>query len=100
MGFFCARYIVILMCELCILEDRTNTYMDTSKFIILDCDTCFVPMAVWKDHTMEIYKHYSELMEKMLHKVAKKFYGNEYAYRIDKNQRAILDHLHWHARKA
>ena len=21
-------------------------------------------------------------------------------YRIDKNQRAILDHLHWHARKA
>tara|TARA_A100001515_G_C4460283_1_gene173386 strand:- start:177 stop:350 length:174 start_codon:yes stop_codon:yes gene_type:complete len=56
-------------------------------------------MAVWKEHTMVIPKEYSELMEKMLHKVAKKFYGNEYAYHIDKNQRKIPDHLHWHARK-
>ena len=43
---------------------------------------------------------YEELMESMLHKVAKKFYGNEYAYHIDKNQRKIPDHLHWHARKS
>ena len=74
--------------------------MDTKKFIILDCDSCLIPMAVWKEHTMVIPKEYSELMESMLHKVAKKFYGNEYAYHIDKNQRKIFDHLHWHARKA
>ena len=67
------------MCDLCILEDKTNTYMDTKKFIILDCDSCLVPMAVWKEHTMSIGKEYEELMESMLHKVAKKFYGNEYA---------------------
>jgi hypothetical protein len=55
-------------------------------------------MAVWKEHTMSIRKEYEELMESMLHKVAKEFYGNEYAYRIDKVQKAISDHLHWHAR--
>ena len=85
------------MCDLCKLERLTNVYMDGSKFIILDCDSCLVPMAVWKEHTMEIDKYYSELMERMLHKVAKKFYGNEYAYRIDKVQRKIPNHLHWHA---
>ncbi len=98
MGFFCAVILIKVMCELCILERKTNVYMDTKKFIILDCDTCFVPMAVWKEHTMSIRKEYEELMEKMLHKEAKKFYGNEYAYRIDKVQKAISDHLHWHAR--
>ena len=53
----------MVMCDLCILEDRTNTYMDTKKFIILDCDSCLVPMAVWKEHTMSIGKEYEELME-------------------------------------
>ena len=99
MGFFCAVILIKVMCDLCILKRKTNTYMDTKKFIILDCDTCHVPMAVWKEHTMEIDEHYSELMESMLHKVAKKFYENEYAYHIDKNQRKIPDHLHWHARR-
>ena len=99
MGFFCAVILIKVMCELCILERKTNVYMDTKKFIILDCDSCLIPMAVWKEHTMSIDKHYSELMESMLHKVAKKFYENEYAYHIDKNQRKIPDHLHWHARR-
>jgi len=96
-GFFCAVILIKVMCELCILEDRTNTYMDTKKFIILDCDSCYVPMAVWKEHTMSIRKEYEELMESMLHKVAKEFYKDK-PYFIDKKQNAIHDHLHWHVR--
>ena len=62
MGFFCAVILIKVMCDLCILKRKTNTYMDTKKFIILDCDSCLVPMAVWKEHTMEIDEHNSELM--------------------------------------
>ena len=48
------------MCQLCILEHKTKVYMDTKKFIILDCKDCHIPMAVWNDHTMSIDKYYEE----------------------------------------
>ena len=40
--------------------------MDTKKFIILDCDSCYVPMAVWKEHTMSIRKEYEQYMKKVV----------------------------------
>jgi len=86
------------MCQLCILEHKTKVYMDTKKFIILDCKDCHIPMAVWNEHTMCITKYYEELMESMLHIVARTFYQSE-EYYIDKEQRKIFDHLHWHVRK-
>ena len=85
------------MCDLCILEDKTNTYLETDKFIILDCDSCFIPMVVWKEHTMKIDSEDERLMEESLVKVAKQFYKHD-NFKIDKNQRAIPDHLHWHSR--
>ena len=42
-------------------------------------------------------EYYEELMESMLHIVARTFYQSE-EYYIDKKQRRIFDHLHWHAR--
>ena len=74
------------MCDLCILEDKTNTYLETDKFIILDCDSCFIPMVVWKEHTMTIDSEDERLMEESLIKVAKKFYKHD-NFKIDKNQR-------------
>ncbi len=89
-----------MSCDLCILEDRTNTYVETDEFIILDCDSCYVPMAVWKEHTMSISEENEKVMENALRESAIKHYENEYAWHIDKNQRAISDHLHWHARRS
>ena len=85
------------MCDLCKLERLTNVYMDGSKFIILECDSCLVPMVVWKEHTMSISKEYEKMMDNMSHRIGKEFY-KENAYFIDKKQRKIFDHLHWHIR--
>jgi hypothetical protein len=54
-------------------------------------------MVVWKEHTMKIDSEDERLMEESLIKVAKKFYKHD-NFKIDKNQRAIPDHLHWHSR--
>ena len=84
-------------CDLCLLKVRTNVYLDNEYFIILDCKSCHVPMVVWKDHTMDVPEPDGQVMEAFLTEVANQFYGDK-NYFIDKNQRDILDHIHWHAR--
>ena len=68
----------------------------------MDCMNCLLPMAVWKKHAMDISEKDSFEMEKSLRRVAiGKFMAEEglnFEYYIDKVQREILDHLHWHAR--
>ena len=54
-------------------------------------------MVVWKDHTMDVPEPDGQVMEAFLTEVANQFYGDK-NYFIDKNQRDILDHIHWHAR--
>ena len=84
-------------CDLCLLKRKTNVYIDNEYFIIMDCDSCHVPMIVWKEHTMDVPESDEQVMEAFLTEVANRFYEGK-SYFIDKNQRAILDHLHWHAR--
>ena len=84
-------------CELCLLERRINVYIDNEYFIIMDCDSCHVPMIVWKEHTMDVPEPDEQVMEAFLTEVANRFYEGK-SYFIDKNQRDILDHIHWHAR--
>ena len=86
-----------MACDLCKLERRINVYVENEYFIILDCDTCCVPMVVWKEHTMDVPKPDEQVMEAFLTEVANQFYEGK-SYFIDKNQREILDHIHWHAR--
>jgi len=84
-------------CELCLLKRRTNVYIDNEYFIIMDCDSCHVPMIVWKDHTMSVPKPDEQVMESFLTECGRQFYGDK-PFFIDKKQRAVLDHIHWHAR--
>lgn len=91
------------MCPLCELKTIIHTYDDSDpRWIIMDCMNCLLPMAVWKGHTMDISEEDSFEMEKALRRVAiGKFMaaeGSGFEYYIDKVQREILDHLHWHAR--
>ena len=84
-------------CDLCLLKRKTNVYIDNEYFIIMDCDSCQVPMIVWKEHTMDVPDPDKQMMETFLTEVANQFYEGK-GYFIDKNQREIFDHIHWHAR--
>ena len=85
------------VCDLCLLKRKSNVYIDNEYFIIMDCDSCHVPMIVWKEHTMDVPDPDEQIMEAFLTEVANRFYEGK-SYFIDKNQRAVLDHIHWHAR--
>jgi len=88
-----------MTCELCILENKTNIYIDDDLYIIMDCDSCFVPMMVWKDHTMSLPDpDIGVMLESQLSSCARMRWGDT-PFFIDKKQRAVLEHLHWHARK-
>jgi hypothetical protein len=54
-------------------------------------------MIVWKEHTMDVPDPDEQIMEAFLTEVANRFYVGK-NYFIDKKQRAVLDHIHWHAR--
>ena len=85
-------------CELCTLERKINIYIEDDCYIIMDCDSCFVPMMVWKDHTMSLPNpDISVMLESQLSSCARMRWG-DIPFFIDKKQRAVLDHLHWHAR--
>ena len=88
------------VCDLCLLKRKTNVYIDNEYFIIMDCDSCQVPMIVWKEHTMDVPDPDKQMMKAFLIEVANQFYESwdGKGYFIDKNQREIFDHLHWHAR--
>ena len=86
-------------CELCQdpLPIIKKLYDESDRWIVLDCDSCEVPMIVWKQHTMKINQVIGEEMEKALTRAADEHFG-DVEYFIDQYQRSISDHLHWHAR--
>jgi len=86
------------MCDLCELKIKTNVYLDNEYFIILDCKDCKIPMVVWKEHTMTVPEPDEQVMEGFLIECGRQFYGYNSLLVIDKNQRKIFDHLHWHVR--
>ena len=70
----------------------------------MDCMSCFLPMVVWRGdhgyyrkHTMDISEKDATEMENALNKVGEEKFG-EGEFFIDKVQRQVPDHLHWHAR--
>lgn len=87
-----------MKCELCRLEKTTRWFKETPQFVIIECDQCDQPMAVWRQHTMEVPVHAQLAMETALRAVADRELGAGNFY-IDKRQRSIATHLHWHARR-
>ena len=89
------------MCSLCELKTILKVYDESDpRWIIMDCMSCVLPMAVWRGdplHTMKVSEKDAQDMENALNQVGIKEFGREQFY-IDKVQNEILDHLHWHAR--
>ena len=86
-------------CELCQdpLPVIEKLYDESDRWIVLDCDSCKVPMIVWKYHTMKLTQAIGNEMERALTRAADEHFG-DVEYFIDQKQRKIPDHLHWHAR--
>ena len=86
-------------CELCRMKKKTSWFLETEKYVVILCDQCEQPMAVWRSHVQSISPKDSTELELALRKTANKFFGSSEAYYVDKVQRSIYTHLHWHARK-
>jgi len=86
-------------CELCIMKRKTSWIQENKKFVIVLCDQCEQPMAVWRTHVQSISENDASELEVALCVAANNFFGSSDMYYIDKVQRSIYTHLHWHARK-
>lgn len=89
-------------CELCgIYEKReifTELRFEDDRIIIVDCMICRVPMVVAKQHDVPVSEDVESWMELKLAEVADSVLGSG-SYRIDKHERLIPDHRHFHARR-
>lgn len=88
-------------CELCQLINGntiTKKYYSNLLITVVECKTCLVPMVVLNRHSMrptnvELAKIITKSVE-----IGNEVFG-EREYIVDRNQRCIKDHLHWHIRK-
>ena len=79
-----------MVCELCLREKRTRWFYEDSEFVIFECDTCHIPVIVWKYHSMAL----TERKVKYIKKLSKELFGAQITFREE--QRKILDHWHIH----
>lgn len=85
-------------CPLCKLDKITNWYHEDSDFVILDCEICYVPMGVIREHgkTINNQEAYDTMIMK-LSEVADQVFGKNNWW-LDTVERTIRDHRHAHAR--
>ncbi len=87
-------------CDLCELKEYTPWYASFTQpfhFAILDCDSCDTPMAVLREHRVELADQERAFIVEALSLVARAKYG-EGEFIIDQVMRQIPDHFHMHAR--
>jgi hypothetical protein len=82
-------------CELCEAVRFTTWYHDDETCWIADCDSCAVPMVVWRRHDPSPPDEVKAEMHRVLGIVAESL-GRPYW--IDDRLRSIPDHYHAHAR--
>ncbi|GIW45970.1 MAG: hypothetical protein KatS3mg077_3252 [Candidatus Binatia bacterium] len=86
-------------CELCKLVPTTRWYEEyegAPRFVILDCDSCDVPMAVLREHRARVETWEREVIERRLGAVAERVFPQGWFF--DDHMRQIPDHYHMHAR--
>lgn len=87
-----------MSCQLCNLCKGTGTitrkYFENDDMLIVDCATCFVPMAVWRTHVAHITYAQKKYVEDIIRREFP--WGNYY---IDDNMKSIPEHYHCHLRR-
>jgi len=77
------------VCELCRLKPKTTWYYEDKDWVIFDCETCGIPMIV--------YRHHGELPS--VNKVWEILYEIPFpcvGLKVRTEQRKIKDHWHIH----
>lgn len=87
-------------CELCALARTTTWHAEHDepfRFVLLDCDSCDVPMAVLGAHRAAPTPEERAVMQGELGKLAQSLFGDDWFF--DDHMRQIPDHYHCHARR-
>ena len=84
-------------CPLCVREQKTQWIYEDEFISIFYCETCGVPLVVLNRHTMSPTPEELIYMKKKAEYWGKEIYGEGRFY-IDRKQRKIQNHLHWHIR--
>lgn len=86
-------------CELCALTHTTTWYAEYDepfRFVVLDCDSCDVPMAVLGEHRRVPTDAERAHMQAILTPIADAKYPQGWSF--DDHMRQIPDHYHLHVR--
>ena len=83
-------------CELCEAARFTEWYFEDDVCWIAECESCYVPMVVWREHDNSPSAEVIEYLHLRLAEVVVAHF--EYEHYVDDNMRAIPDHYHAHAR--
>jgi len=86
-------------CELCQLSRHTAwhaEYEEPFRFVVLDCDSCDLPMAVLRDHRARPTDTEREVLHRALALIADAKFAHGWFF--DDAMRQIPDHYHVHAR--
>jgi hypothetical protein len=84
-------------CDLCEAAPLTEWFYSDEECWIAECESCWVPMVVWRTHNPvpdEATK--ARLVERLGTVMAERF---DFEFYIDDNLRSIPDHYHAHARR-
>ncbi len=84
-------------CELCEAAPLTPWFHSDDVCWIAECEACFVPMVVWREHGTTPDDEALAHMMTELERVATEQIGPD--HRIDAVMRQIPDHFHAHARR-
>lgn len=76
-------------CELCKRKKKTKWHFEDEDWWIVSCETCDVPMAVYKEHTMRIPLHDVIYITHIIYET----FGD---VSIRFSQRKIKKHFHFH----
>lgn len=84
-------------CELCEAAKMTTWWFEDDVCWVAECESCSVPMVVWKRHDPSPSAEDKAIMLDRLRVVADEH--GPHNYWIDDTLRTIPDHFHAHARR-
>jgi hypothetical protein len=83
-------------CELCEAAPITERYYEDDLCWVAECESCSVPMVVWKRHDPDPPEEIRVVLLKRLAEVMELHFESEWW--LDDNLRSIPHHYHAHAR--
>jgi len=84
------------ICELCEAAHMTEWFHEDDECWIAECESCSVPMVVWKQHDNAPPDDVKARLHAKLGDVVVTHF--EYEHYVDDNLRQIPEHYHAHAR--